>query len=366
MQSLGEQELRILDVDLTGWMPGKLEASLAQDDLRGVGNRRRVKREQEVAKSNATHVDPSDAADRATAHKSVVNALFELEEPYHTVVLLRFFDDLEPTQIAAQVGRPVSTVRTQLQRGLAQLRDKLDQRFGDRSAWCAAFLPLLTRKQAAAGVPVLAITGSLAMWKILAPVVALLAALLIGMQAMWTNSEPPVPSTGSTVPAVEVATTDRVEPQRSPVPMSETPEAKPTPAAPIPADGGLHGRVVTPDGVAIPGLSIAYHNPRSPRLVGRRLSVGNTSMNLDQPGLRDQLSTPAGIQSFAREFGWHSRAVVTLLSGGKIKRRRAVSDGFGHFSFAKDYEVSDLHVERDGLMLYGTGALHGDDRTDPV
>ncbi len=33
VQSLAEQELRILDVDLTGWMPGKLEASLARDDL---------------------------------------------------------------------------------------------------------------------------------------------------------------------------------------------------------------------------------------------------------------------------------------------------------------------------------------------
>ena len=40
-----------------------------------------------------------------------------------------------------------------------------------------------------------------------------------------------------------------------------------------------------------------------------------------------------------------------------------MSDGFGHFSFAKDYDASDLHVERDGLMLYGTGTLHGDDRT---
>lgn len=326
-------------------------------------DRRRVNREQVVAKSGTTHADSGDAADRAAAHKSVVDALFELEEPYHTVVLLRFFDDLEPKQIAAQVGRSVSTVRTQLQRGLAQLRDKLDQRFGDRSAWFAAFLPLFTRKQLAAGVPVLAITGSLAMWKILMPVVALLAALLVGMETWWTDADPLVPSSDSAVAAVEVATTAVGKPERLAVTTNEQGEQESIPAPPVPAGGGLHARVVTPDGAAIVGLTIAYHDPRGAQLVGRRLRIDNTSMNLDQPGLRDMLSSPEGIRKFAQQYGRHAKDVAALLSGDEVERPRAVSDGFGHFSFADDLEASCLRIEQNGLMIYGTGTLPGDDRT---
>jgi len=65
-----------------------------------------------------------------------------LEEPYRTVVLLRFYEGLQPKDIAQRLQRPVATVNTQLQRGLQQLRTKLDSSYGERRAWVCALLPL--------------------------------------------------------------------------------------------------------------------------------------------------------------------------------------------------------------------------------
>ena len=45
-----------------------------------------------------------------------------MAEPYREVVLLRFFGELCLAEIAAQTGRPIPTVKTQLRRGLVRLR----------------------------------------------------------------------------------------------------------------------------------------------------------------------------------------------------------------------------------------------------
>ncbi len=69
-----------------------------------------------MARRSATEAapDPATTLQRAAAHKRVVDTLFALPEPYHTAVLLRYFEGVDAHQIAAQIGRPVATVRTQL------------------------------------------------------------------------------------------------------------------------------------------------------------------------------------------------------------------------------------------------------------
>lgn len=66
-----------------------------------------------------------------------------LRDPYRSVLYLRFYEDLEPAEIAERSGTPAATTRSQLARGLELLRVRLDERFeGGRSAWCAALAPM--------------------------------------------------------------------------------------------------------------------------------------------------------------------------------------------------------------------------------
>jgi RNA polymerase sigma-70 factor (ECF subfamily) len=78
---------------------------------------------------------------RAEAHRLVVSAVLELEEPYKTAILMRYLDELPPRRIAAELDCPVRTVNTRIARGLARLRERLD---ADRGGGCRAWLlPLL-------------------------------------------------------------------------------------------------------------------------------------------------------------------------------------------------------------------------------
>lgn len=346
-----------------GWL-----AQVARNVARGFSrtDRRRIAREQEVATSDTEHADPADAMHRASAHKSLVDAVFALDEPYHTVVVLRYFEDLEPQQIATQVGRPVSTVRTQLQRGLQQMRDKLDQGFGDRRAWHAAILPLFAREQVAAGVPILSgvgltAIGSLAMWKILTPVVALIAALFVGFQTIWAEA-PAAPSNGSNAPLSVAVASQGVD--ETPVEATTRTKpnvviAKPTMAAPPAA--GFRARVVSLDGTPLVGMEMTYHDHRLPRLVGNMLVHNQTSVRIDQEGLRDMLSTRAGIESFAASYGRYADVVTALLSGEQVDRPTAVTNGLGEFTFEREEVQDHLRTERAGWMIYGKGTLFGGD-----
>lgn len=72
---------------------------------------------------------PPSSPDAVLAHEQerrrLVDALLALEEPYRATLIARFFDGLEPPQIAARDGLPVETVRTRLKRGLERLRERL-------------------------------------------------------------------------------------------------------------------------------------------------------------------------------------------------------------------------------------------------
>ncbi len=83
----------------------------------------------------------------------VVKALLDMEEPYQMTILLRFYEQLSPGEIAAHLDIPLETVRTRLKRGLARLRATLDADCRDgRIAWRLALAPL-------AGMQVLAPSG---------------------------------------------------------------------------------------------------------------------------------------------------------------------------------------------------------------
>jgi len=86
---------------------------------------------------------PEEVAERAQWHQRVVNAVMELDEPYRSTLLLRYFEDLNSSEIARVHDVPPATVRTRVKRGLEQLRDRLDgEAGGDRAAWLHGLLLL--------------------------------------------------------------------------------------------------------------------------------------------------------------------------------------------------------------------------------
>jgi RNA polymerase sigma-70 factor (ECF subfamily) len=56
-----------------------------------------------------------------------------LPEKARAVVVLRYQEDLDPTEIAGVLGIPVGTVKSQLQRALALLREKMSRVVGQAS-----------------------------------------------------------------------------------------------------------------------------------------------------------------------------------------------------------------------------------------
>ena len=71
---------------------------------------------------------PEHVALRAERASATRRAVADLDEPYREVVALRFFAERSLDEISVATGRPLSTIKTQLRRGLLRLRDRIDPR----------------------------------------------------------------------------------------------------------------------------------------------------------------------------------------------------------------------------------------------
>jgi RNA polymerase sigma-70 factor (ECF subfamily) len=122
-----------------GWLASILRNLLRQEHRAGA---RRSRREAAVARPEAAPPE-TDVVERASTHRALVELVTELEEPFRTTVLLRYFDELAPAEIARRLEVPEATVRSRLRRGLERLRTRLDALSGgDRSTWVSALAPL--------------------------------------------------------------------------------------------------------------------------------------------------------------------------------------------------------------------------------
>jgi len=95
---------------------------------------RRVARERRGASARESAA-AADVVARAEVARRVAGAAHALPEPFRGTLLLRYFDGLEPSEIASRLGIPDSTVRNRLRRALDRLRARLDDHYGDRRAW---------------------------------------------------------------------------------------------------------------------------------------------------------------------------------------------------------------------------------------
>lgn len=84
-----------------------------------------------------------EPTDDVAAHQEVLTRIakvvFELPEPYRSVVVLRFYEDEPPRRISQLLDRPLNSVNSQLRRGLAQLRERLEKDVGPMSSLLLLF-----------------------------------------------------------------------------------------------------------------------------------------------------------------------------------------------------------------------------------
>ncbi|MFG0317242.1 MAG: RNA polymerase sigma factor, partial [Planctomycetota bacterium JB042] len=170
-------ESRVDDVEQQTWVAalggGPREPSRLRGWLAAVTRNfaRRALRDEELRRRREAEAEsppPLPPAEEFLAlearRREVVEAVMRLDEPYRTVVLLRWFKELPPKAIARRLDLPVETVKTRLKRGHERLRLDLDARHGgDRAAWCAWLVPLVRPEGAAAGAIGAALSGATAM-----------------------------------------------------------------------------------------------------------------------------------------------------------------------------------------------------------
>lgn len=91
-----------------------------------------IQLDDEMAERWAMAIVPSDdpesrALDR-DRHRMILEAVAALPEAQRDVIVLHFYRDLALQEIAEITGRPVGTVKSRLNRGMAALRDRLVSR----------------------------------------------------------------------------------------------------------------------------------------------------------------------------------------------------------------------------------------------
>ncbi|MSR63729.1 MAG: sigma-70 family RNA polymerase sigma factor, partial [Planctomycetes bacterium] len=162
---------------LRGWL-AIVTSNLARNARRG--GQRRIERERAVARPERD--EPGQRAlERLDVQRVLIELLRALPEEQRTVLVLRYYEERTPSEIAAQLGAPVKTIKTRHTRAVAELRRRLDERSGgDREAWVSALLPW-TRATGAA-----AVGGSPMLMKLGAAFLAVAATGFV----WWKLSEP--------------------------------------------------------------------------------------------------------------------------------------------------------------------------------
>jgi RNA polymerase sigma factor (sigma-70 family) len=137
-----------LDRPLAPWLRSVLHNRVI-NHLRG--DRRRRAREKEAIRPSVG-ASPEELVERLQTQKLLVDRVCALPAPYRQIVVLRYFEGLSSSEIAAQLNLPAPTVRGRLRTALAELRESLERASGGRRAWMVAAESLAGRRPPA-GAP---------------------------------------------------------------------------------------------------------------------------------------------------------------------------------------------------------------------
>lgn len=99
----------------------------------------RCERERDAARPEALE----DVLSEVESARALFDGLAKLPEAYRRTLLLRYWRDQSPQEIARTTGVPLETVKSRLARARKELRDELERRqFGGRASWGAALVAL--------------------------------------------------------------------------------------------------------------------------------------------------------------------------------------------------------------------------------
>ena len=161
--------------------------------------------------SGQSQEGPADGSHDHTAQlalqRELIEAVEALREPYRGVLFMRYFEGMGPAAIAQRQGASVHTIKSQLQRGLDQLRRKLAPNHHQGERWSPALLAFagtdgVRLAAPASGASVLAPTVLIAMKTLWIPAVLFLA--LFG--GWWAFSSDGDAAKGALSQAVEERT----------------------------------------------------------------------------------------------------------------------------------------------------------------
>ncbi len=163
----------------------------------GGRSKRRLARRERVKARPEGVPSTEEMVERAELHRQVVQAVLALDEPYRSTLLMRYFEDLTPREIARRSGIPPGTVRSRIKRALDRLREHFGHACnGDRDVWCATLLPLALPHVSASAAATGGVLGAIAMstkTKIVLVLLPILGASL-GVMGHATLTERSVPA----------------------------------------------------------------------------------------------------------------------------------------------------------------------------
>lgn len=222
--------------------------------------KRRSAREQRAAA--AAPLQESSTPLDAAVHREMVArldaALLGLPQPYQDTLLWRYYEGLSPGEIAARSGTPVATVKSRLQRGLAMMRERLDEdrRGGD---WRKALGAVFGAGEQSATAAAAAIAGIT--WMLGKLALGALAAVLVGVY-LWQSFESPDLALTAAASNGAATTAEASGPGTALVDVIAQREAAPKPTTARPAVGSatgeatIAGRCVDEAGNPLAGVRI--------------------------------------------------------------------------------------------------------------
>ncbi len=199
-----------------------------------------------------------DVAAHREALRRLVDALTQLEEPYYSVVIARYFDGRSVSEIAALSGATNAAVRQQLSRARQKLRLRLQSLpAGDLQGGVLAAMPLAQFRASltsAAAKPALAPFGGLLVAKSVPVAAAVAAVIVITGSILFLASDDPADA--------EAPVADRqarTEPVQAPaalpdMDLPERPAAVPLEDAQSIAAAGRQAPGPTVDRLALPAV----------------------------------------------------------------------------------------------------------------
>ena len=208
-----------------GWL-GRVAGNVIRDRWRR--ERSRARREEAAARPEA--VEPPDAAVRAERVRLVITAVLELDEPYRSTILARFFDALPAAEIARREGVPAATVRSRVARGLALLRARLEREFGDGRYGLAAALTSLIDSRPRGSAMASALTGGGVMTtKILLAAAVVVLAVSVALTGVIGDQGVAPPAPIPALPPPSEPSSPLADAATSPAPAEDPAPGRPAP-----------------------------------------------------------------------------------------------------------------------------------------